>query len=1000
MRKFVCLLLVLFAQKFSARAASWSTYTWIETSAIDGVTYTNVVALWSGHCYARGIFFDLPSSGEQTAGHYTDPRWQNFLKQNQLAFFGVNCTQIHVVVDPIITHALTNAAILSGHPELTNAPRFGFGVSAGGSSLRIAETNQAPWVSLNYGSAPPAPAPHYIGGYTNILQSPAVCLAVAVDNAGYTNNTVQYVSLNRPSNFLAAAAIKQNGLHAQGTNVYHIPALANMIFAIQNRIPTNQCVLNYQPTWNVYNETNGWLLDPFNYSAGGIWSITNWNAAGINGHPPTNCFWAQNEAVATVLRAWGSWFVPITITQPTGGDDVSPQVFAPGVSVNVRINTKGLAGAWTNLVVKDCVFDPPTVVGSATDGVTTNFTYASPAGGPHILVAEIAQGGTTRAALPIMFSVDFTNTVCQPCMDGWKYASPTGAAGNAGTRASPYDLSAITNANGKVKPGGALILMEGTYGNSTNALTLNLAGNKASPTYVVGDDVPYGATNRAHPRILTSGIYQTGSNIVVGNLLITQTNVNRAFAADPGYIGLTIQSPNSTNFDIHVVNVLGDGFDFYKNASNSAMYDCAAYNNWFYDTVQHRPRGHNFYVQGNGAKILYGCVSANSGDIGWHIYGQSAPINNIDLEYCYGYLSGINASNSVQESELLYGGFIPATNATMRNSWFFQSTNFFQSSSEMGYSTHENHDGVFQNNDFIFGSDSSASHTVLESGVWTNHLDFRTNTFVSQRYLFKWFTNATAGYGLHSVNNNLYYSLQLAGTANWDINGQGFFTFANWKTRTGFDAASSLTTALPVANKIVVIPHRFLTNKVTVAIQNWAGSTTVASDISTGIASSTNINVYSAQDWLGSPVLSQSYVGGTIPVPKSSMVDNLFQVYFVEAAPGTNAVATAILTIDSSNPGSGVAITVSPLDNNGDSSGSTSFTRVYNVPSSVTLTAPATASGNNFQKWQLDGVDYSVSLSTVVTVNANHTMTAFYMTPVPPPTTTGRNATRRRGSPF
>ena len=96
----------------------------------------------------------------------------------------------------------------------------------------------------------------------------------------------------------------------------------------------------------------------------------------------------------------------------------------------------------------------------------------------------------------------------------------------------------------------------------------------------------------------------------------------------------------------------------------------------------------------------------------------------------------------------------------------------------------------------------------------------------------------------------------------------------------------------------------------------------------------------------------------------------------------TTPVGTRTLTVASSNPNSGVAITVTPNDNNGQGNGTTQFTRTYNNNTVATLTAPATAGGNNFQKWQRDGVDWSTPPATNVTMDADHTMTAVYVTPV------------------
>ena len=96
---------------------------------------------------------------------------------------------------------------------------------------------------------------------------------------------------------------------------------------------------------------------------------------------------------------------------------------------------------------------------------------------------------------------------------------------------------------------------------------------------------------------------------------------------------------------------------------------------------------------------------------------------------------------------------------------------------------------------------------------------------------------------------------------------------------------------------------------------------------------------------------------------------------------GTSSTTTNVLSVASSNPGSGVSITVSPNDTGGNGNGSTPFARNYTNNTQVTLTAPSTAGGNNFQKWQQNGVDYSTSLSAAITMTTNYTMTAVYTSP-------------------
>jgi len=91
--------------------------------------------------------------------------------------------------------------------------------------------------------------------------------------------------------------------------------------------------------------------------------------------------------------------------------------------------------------------------------------------------------------------------------------------------------------------------------------------------------------------------------------------------------------------------------------------------------------------------------------------------------------------------------------------------------------------------------------------------------------------------------------------------------------------------------------------------------------------------------------------GWTVAVLVGSLLSAL-----VTACGGSSGGSTAPqtiyqLTVESLTPSSGVSIAVSPNDLNNDGSGITSFTRSYNAGTSVTLTAPATASGGRFVGW-------------------------------------------------
>ncbi len=91
----------------------------------------------------------------------------------------------------------------------------------------------------------------------------------------------------------------------------------------------------------------------------------------------------------------------------------------------------------------------------------------------------------------------------------------------------------------------------------------------------------------------------------------------------------------------------------------------------------------------------------------------------------------------------------------------------------------------------------------------------------------------------------------------------------------------------------------------------------------------------------------------------------------------TATVTTTAKTLTVQSSPSGVAVTVSPADNNGSANGAAAFTRSYDAGTAVTLTAPATASGRSFSKWTVAGTDYTAK-TVQVTMNSDKTATVYY----------------------
>jgi len=136
-------------------------------------------------------------------------------------------------------------------------------------------------------------------------------------------------------------------------------------------------------------------------------------------------------------------------------------------------------------------------------------------------------------------------------------------------------------------------------------------------------------------------------------------------------------------------------------------------------------------------------------------------------------------------------------------------------------------------------------------------------------------------------------------------------------------------------------------------------------------------------------VTSTAKTGGTtlgapFNVDKDGVARPQGATYAIGAYEYIAAAATWELVVNSINPASGAAITVSPNSNDGDCSGNTPISSpncTFNDGTFVTLTAAATAGGNDFTSWTGTCNSGPGPNVCVFTMASDKTQTANYSTP-------------------
>lgn len=146
---------------------------------------------------------------------------------------------------------------------------------------------------------------------------------------------------------------------------------------------------------------------------------------------------------------------------------------------------------------------------------------------------------------------------------------------------------------------------------------------------------------------------------------------------------------------------------------------------------------------------------------------------------------------------------------------------------------------------------------------------------------------------------------------------------------------------------------------------------------------------------LSSPISGtlNSSGGVTLTIPANSLTpgsDTLTFTYtpdstsspiYNSATATASVTVTAIytLTVNSTNPTSGVNITASPKDANNSTGGNSPVSLVYPAGTNVVLTAPAASGSNSFNAWSgCNSTSGTPATTCNITVNSNVTVTAAY----------------------
>jgi hypothetical protein len=423
------------------------------------------------------------------------------------------------------------------------------------------------------------------------------------------------------------------------------------------------------------------------------------------------------------------------------------------------------------------------------------------------------------------------STTCLPAAQ--YYSSYDASLGGSGTLMSPWTLK-VALTNSVILSGDTLWLRGGTY---TGLFLAQLHGTNASPVTV---------RNYANERAIIDGQLDLDVSTYTWLLGLEFIDSQKATRSNP------FETIRMGSIGTKVINCLIH--DCCNGIAPPGVYE--AYGNVMWNCGKSGLE-HALYYQNNGiaAKVIEDNLIGYPSGFGVHCYGTLGEMKNLSV-----------IGNAVWEpgnaidpkAGILLGGALPVIDGVIVSNLVYSRGPGIQ----IGYAASDTNATVTDN--YSVGSPSVTVKTVFDSLVITN------NTFGTVESLVVSSPSNFISSGSRIWDRNSAYSVKF----NWDVRyavvGGTNMGFTDWKTQSGFDAASTYSNSYPM-DRVVVRPNRYAAKRANIVAVNWAAAENVSADVSGVLSIGDPYDLISAQNYFAGSVKSGIYDGSPLQIPMTNL---------------------------------------------------------------------------------------------------------------------------------
>lgn len=436
------------------------------------------------------------------------------------------------------------------------------------------------------------------------------------------------------------------------------------------------------------------------------------------------------------------------------------------------------------------------------------------------------------------------------------HVTPTGSPKGNGSQSAPWDLATALAAEDRVQPGDTVWIHAGTY---RGGFVSRLRGRPDAPVVVRGRPGER-VTIDTNPRDErdTGALQLLGADAVYRDFEVTcshrhrETTIAGPWPADIRRGSIDIRGDRIAAVNL-VVHDCASGFGFWAEGEGGLISGCLIYNNGW--RGPDRGHGHAIYAQNaRGTKQIKDNIIFHQFAYGIHVYGsEKASLKGFEIDGNIAFDNGCLTRPDDHSPGILVGGGSPAARIAVRDNVVVGG------GVRLGYPW-----GV-PSDDFVFTGNYCEGLVVRDFRQGT----VAKNTIVAHSNVVQLEAAARPLVaGLRWDDNDYYVTDGRWGEcAMVEGSKSRGLAFSEWRSATGFDAASRFMKGAPDKLRVVVSPNAHESGRANVAILNPQGLAAVDVDLSGVLKVGTKFRIASAKDFFGQPLVAGVYDGQSVCVP-------------------------------------------------------------------------------------------------------------------------------------